>query len=660
MPAPVKWSAADFELVNAENPEGEPWLAAAPNGQFELTFFESFPTAAPAYTDIETRHYSAAGADVGPTLAPTFSATTTEHQAASVYMPDGRQVFVWTEEPAAGGGNLEDVYARVYLGSLASIPRFLVSGGAGIQHDPVVAAGANGFVIAMADDSVANGRLILKFYNAIGTLQSTVTNADAGEGVSTPAGSEDQFRNVEITTLANGNYAVAWDDSSSFDIWARIYTPTGSAVTGLIDVESAGGSAAFPEVTALADGRLLVTYEQFTLHTVRGRIFNEDGTPSTDAFTIATDAANVTTQQVQTAALQDGRFVTVWKNDAGNIEGQVMFADGTADGLVFAVNTDGAGGKNRPTIATLADGRFAVSWESGAGIAGTIFTTIFDPRETGLNKSASSFGDDWQGTGFNDTVYLGVGNDAFDGAAGNDIIRGEAGNDNLLGGTGDDVLLGGFGADALNGGDGQDTANFRFASSGVTVDLLAGTGSRSEANGDTYSNIERVIGSSFADVLTGDGASTVLTGNSGNDTLAGGGGTDQLRGDGGNDSLEGGALFDVLTGGVGADRFVFSAVGGGNDVITDWRRVQGDLIEIHASGFGGGLVAGALAANQLVVGANPLADQAAGQFLYNTSTGQLRWDADGTGAGAAVNVVRLLLNGLPIATLSVDAFDILA
>ena len=69
-----------------------------------------------------------------------------------------------------------------------------------------------------------------------------------------------------------------------------------------------------------------------------------------------------------------------------------------------------------------------------------------------------------------------------------------------------------------------------------------------------------MIGSSFADALTGDAADNLL---------AGGAGADQLDGGDGNDVLDGGAGNDLLTGGSGADTFVFRA-GGGADTITDY------------------------------------------------------------------------------------------
>ena len=43
-----------------------------------------------------------------------------------------------------------------------------------------------------------------------------------------------------------------------------------------------------------------------------------------------------------------------------------------------------------------------------------------------------------------------------------------------------------------------------------------------------------------------------------------------------------------------------------------------------------------------------MANQASAQFLYDTGTGQVSFDADGTGGGAAVNLVTLV--GAPALT----------
>ncbi|MFX5595313.1 hypothetical protein ABTD92_21910, partial [Acinetobacter baumannii] len=60
------------------------------------------------------------------------------------------------------------------------------------------------------------------------------------------------------------------------------------------------------------------------------------------------------------------------------------------------------------------------------------------------------------------------------------------------------------------------------SSTGVTVNLSTGVGSGNYAQGDTYANIQNVIGSAWADTLTGyatAGVTSVLTGGQGADSL---------------------------------------------------------------------------------------------------------------------------------------------
>lgn len=67
-------------------------------------------------------------------------------------------------------------------------------------------------------------------------------------------------------------------------------------------------------------------------------------------------------------------------------------------------------------------------------------------------------------------------------------------------------------------------------------------------------------------------------------TLAGGSGNDVLVGDGGADRLTGGAGNDLLTGGASGDTFVYQALsdrGTTGDVITDFSKAQGDVLNLH-------------------------------------------------------------------------------
>ena len=93
------------------------------------------------------------------------------------------------------------------------------------------------------------------------------------------------------------------------------------------------------------------------------------------------------------------------------------------------------------------------------------------------------------------------------------------------------------------------------STTGVEVNLVAGTGSGSDAQGDVLSAIENVVGSSFSDRLTGNAVANALSGRAGIDTLIGNGGIDTLGGEEGDDLLiDGGGTFaDTYIGGNGED-----------------------------------------------------------------------------------------------------------
>ncbi|HEY3432278.1 MAG TPA: calcium-binding protein [Rhodocyclaceae bacterium] len=114
------------------------------------------------------------------------------------------------------------------------------------------------------------------------------------------------------------------------------------------------------------------------------------------------------------------------------------------------------------------------------------------------------------------------------GTAGNDTLVGNSGNNVLIGGNGDDLLIGGAGADTLTGGVGNDTASYANAGSAISVSLASGTGTLGDANGDTLSSIENLIGSAYGDTLTGDTNNNLIEGGAGGDVISAGTGNDTV------------------------------------------------------------------------------------------------------------------------------------
>jgi Ca2+-binding RTX toxin-like protein len=282
-------------------------------------------------------------------------------------------------------------------------------------------------------------------------------------------------------------------------------------------------------------------------------------------------------------------------------------------------------------------------------------------------KMTASFGSDegelmtgsnvLHGGAGNDTIIAGAGDDAIFGGIGDDALLGNAGQDLLHGGAGNDWLDGGPGGDVLDGGSGWDVLSYQSATSGVTVNLTSNQNGGT-ATGDAISNIEVVQGTNFADTLTGvdrgGGNGVQLYGEGGNDSLTGMGGGDYLVGGSGNDTLDGGACSDLLNGGAGADTFRFStALGAGNvDTLQDFSVAEGDRIVLSRSVF-------ASAGYDYLSGAafklGAAATAAEHRIVYNQSTGELFYDADGAGAAAAIKFA-LIANH---AQLSAASFQIL-
>ncbi|MET0282729.1 MAG: PA14 domain-containing protein [Steroidobacteraceae bacterium] len=161
---------------------------------------------------------------------------------------------------------------------------------------------------------------------------------------------------------------------------------------------------------------------------------------------------------------------------------------------------------------------------------------------TGKGDGGEAAGDSLDGI---ENLAGGTGNDTFTGdgvvnrlagGAGNDLLSGNGGNDSLYGETGDDTLIGGAGADLLDGGDGTDLADYSGSLQGVAVNLTRGTGEGGDAEGDSLTAVENLLGGTGDDVFVGTAGVNVLSGGDGNDLLEGAAGADVLRGGAGSDT----------------------------------------------------------------------------------------------------------------------------
>ena len=288
-------------------------------------------------------------------------------------------------------------------------------------------------------------------------------------------------------------------------------------------------------------------------------------------------------------AAGDGRFVANTSGMATDTSDRVLY--NTATGELW-YDADGNGAGARQLVATL----------EGAPLLAATDIEIVD----GSNPPGS----------------------VIDGSAGDDQLAGGEGNDTINGfGGNDTILAGGGGEDFVDGGSGRDSIDLRnSAQSGIAVDFGAGTLVGGQPGSITFVSIERVVGSIFNDSMSGNAAGQNLTGQGGADTLWGAGGV------------------DTLWGGNGGDSFVFREMGSANaDRISDF--VSGaDEVQLDGSVFTG------IGSGFFVANASGTAQDASDRVVYNTTNGNLYYDADGSGGGAAQLVATVVGHPAVVAT----------
>jgi Ca2+-binding RTX toxin-like protein len=436
---------------------------------------------------------------------------------------------------------------------------------------------------------------------------------------------------------------------------------------------------------------------------VYARVFDQGGNPvtlngDTDEFVVTVSAGE--DQFAAISALLGGQFITSWQDDVvsdgngGQISSTIseitrtVIGDGadntiTGDALRDIVN----GGLGADTISggggrDLLQGGFGADIVSGGDGDDTLYgmTQLAPDQDLGGDRLHGDNGNDTlRGSSGDDTLNGGAGIDTMNGGGGNDVCYVDNGADvvveavaggvqdrvlasvnyqlqagaeveelftnlaagttaiNLTGNGIANLLVGNAGANILNGGGGIDTMRglaggdrYYIDHAADVIQETAGNGADRALASTSYQlkagvHVEELFTTSAAGVdainLFGNTFANKIVGNAGSNIINGGGGADTLSGYLGNDVF----FFDT-------------ALGAGNiDTITDFSVVN-DTIKLENSVFTG-LANGVLAASAFHVGA--AAADASDRIVYNSATGALSFDGDGSGGSAAQQFATL-------------------
>ncbi len=333
-----------------------------------------------------------------------------------------------------------------------------------------------------------------------------------------------------------------------------------------------------------------------------------------------------------------------------------------------------------------------------------VMSYLYALDQQGLQAYVFRNNDTMTGTSYADGLLGYGGNDILDGQGGNDTIDGGAGADTLIGGLGNDTywvdnrsdsvnetsalageidsvqatlswtlaanlenltllgskkfsatgnglnnaLTGNEAANILDGGTGADTLNGGTGNDVYVVDHANDTIQETQTSSTEIDSVR-----SFVDWTLGDNLENLTllgtknlngNGNSLNNTLTGNGGNNTFSGGVGNDLLDGASGNDTLTGDAGADTFAFTTPLNALrnvDTVTDF--VNGtDKIQLSPAIFRE-LGFSASPSTDAFFHAGSAAHDADDRIVYDQSNGALFYDADGTGALAAVQFAVLSL-----------------
>ena len=299
----------------------------------------------------------------------------------------------------------------------------------GDQYQPSITGLVNGgFVVAWTDTNVTPSDS--SGYNISAQVFDATGNKVGSELNVNTLTFEYQTRPT-IAGLKNGGFVISWTDSSSSDIKAQILTASGTKVGGefLVNTQTASTQDS-QTITGLANGGFVITWNDYsgTLGDnsgsgIKAQVFGADGTKVGSEFLVNTQTADYQFSPTITS-LANGGFVITWSDNSAalgdksgsSIKAQVFGADGTVVGSEFLVNTQTGNYQDTPTVTSLANGGFVITWNDQSGTLGdssgtSIKAQVFSADAT---KVGSEFLVNTQTTDYQlGPTAIGLANDTF-------------------------------------------------------------------------------------------------------------------------------------------------------------------------------------------------------------------------------------------------------
>lgn len=287
-------------------------------------------------------------------------------------LKDGGYVIAWVSDAQDTSGS--GIYAQRYdidglaQGSEFRVNTFTIDS----QEDPSVTALTNGgFVITWSsrEQDGSGFGIYAQRYDSNGVTQGSefLINTHTNEHQWLPS----------IATLKKGGFVATWtsSDGDGTDVYAKLYDDNGIALVDEFLVHtSATGNQGVQSIAAMEDGGFVVAWESSKgidgLLEIYARRFDATGIAQGNQFLVHSDSKWIGNKVLPSvASLKNGGFVVSWTSDGEDgsetgIYGKLYDADGSERSDSFLINTYTNSDQGYPVITALKNGDFVVSWMS--------------------------------------------------------------------------------------------------------------------------------------------------------------------------------------------------------------------------------------------------------------------------------------------------------
>jgi RTX calcium-binding nonapeptide repeat (4 copies) len=470
-------------------------VAALAGGGFVVTWNYD---ASATDTDVMQRRYDANGNPVG--FISYASASAADQSLEDITALANGGWVVSYSDPSNGGdvrGTVFDANGSVVSGTSILLSSASIYGQAGSN----LAGLSNGnFVVAYTDD-FGDTDAYVRIFNSSGVVVrlaqqvNDIENGQAGTPVAQTATGVAALSNGGFVVTFTHDYdGITNTNAGDDDTYFQLYDSAGNRVGSNVAINTSSQRQYDTDVTGLPDGSFVVTYSDRLSEGGASANITADIYSNTGAFVGRLNNINTTTSGSQlfsqVSALSDGRYIVTW-TDFGNGEVRYEIFD-SRDSSILGNSNDGGnnviigrtgnsadiiygfggndtltgGGGNDQLIGGSGDDTVDFSYDAALGGFNGVYVDLgggaaldgFGSYDT-LNSIENVIGTNSLYPGFSpysDLIFGSSGANVIQGLGGNDYIEGFGGIDSLFGQTGNDIISGGDGADTIVFGTGND------------------------------------------------------------------------------------------------------------------------------------------------------------------------------------------------------------